>query len=226
MTHDNDEFDAAELQALLDRAKGLPRELPAAPEAWANIRDRIESARVRPLMPRSEVHPEQLLLEAAPSEVAPSITAGTTAAKRFTTHRSRMVFAAAATLFLAVTTFTVLRDRTADTPNSGAIASTETQPSNGSVATASPSLELVFAQYDEATSDLTRDLEGRRSRLQPDAVSVIDSCLTTIDRAIKESRSALSEEPDNATIAELLQLSYQQKIDLLRRATELPLGSL
>ena len=65
-----------------------------------------------------------------------------------------------------------------------------------------------------------------RSRLQPEAVAVIDSCLTTIDRAIKESRTALTNAPDNTIIAELLQLTYQQKVDLLRRAAELPLGSL
>jgi len=76
------------------------------------------------------------------------------------------------------------------------------------------------------TTDLTKELEQRRSRLQPEAIAVIDSCLTTIDRAIKESRTALAEEPNNTTIAELLQLTYQQKVDLLRRAAELPLGSL
>ena len=50
MTQDNEEFDEIELQALLNRAQSLPREIPPASETWGNIRDRIESTRVRTLV--------------------------------------------------------------------------------------------------------------------------------------------------------------------------------
>jgi len=215
MMQNHDEFDEAELQAVRDRARALPRDIPPAPEAWANIRDRIERSRVREFTPRVE----------STTHVPPAD--GTTAFSpaRTSPHRTRIALGAAAALFIAVTTFAVLREGTDETP-AGAVAGTPARLSPEDSPVASPSIESVFAQYDEATADLTKELEQRRSRLQPEAIAVIDSCLTTIDRAIKESRTALAEEPNNTTIAELLQLTYQQKVDLLRRAAELPLGSL
>ena len=211
---DNDEFDEAELQALRDRAQALPRDIPAAPEAWAKIRERIEHSREREFAPRVE----------STTHVPRTDESNAFAPRRTSMPRTRIAFAAAAALFMAVTTFAVLREG-ADETTVGAIAAAPESRSRENAPVASPSIESVFAQYDEATSDLTKDLEQRRSRLQPEAVAVIDSCLTTIDRAIRESRTALAEAPDNTTIVELLQLTYQQKVDLLRRAAELPLGS-
>ena len=222
--HDNDEFDEADLQALRDRAKALPRDIAPPPEAWANIRDRIEHSRVRELTPRGDVavagtsgaHTSTRVVSGGVHAPAPS---------RLLIPRMRLVVGVAAALFIAVTVFVVRREGVDETRIGTVAAALESLPQPDALL-ASPSIALVFAQYDEATSDLTKDLEQRRSRLQPEAVAVIDSCLTTIDRAIKESRTALTEAPDNTTIAELLQLTYQQKIDLLRRAAELPLGSL
>lgn len=213
--HDNDEFDEAELQALRDRTKALPRDIPPAPEAWTNIRDRIERSRAREFTPR-----EELTAHVPPADGIITVTP-----RRTSLQRTQFALGAAAALFIAVTTFVVMREGAQETAASTVAAAPESL-SQGNSPVASPSIELVFAQYDEATSDLAKDLEQRRSRLQPEAVAVIDSCLATIDRAIKESRSALTEAPDNTTIAELLQLTYQQKVDLLRRAAELPLGSL
>ncbi|MEP6836140.1 MAG: hypothetical protein ABJB74_22315 [Gemmatimonas sp.] len=208
--HDNDTFDEAELQALTDRAKALPRDIAPAPEVWATIRDRIERSRVRTLVPLSSTDLSQAGVR-VPDE--PS---------RARSPRTLYAFGAAAALFVAVATLVLVRDG-ADESTARPVA---VGPNSGPLTTASTSIESVFAEYDQATTDLTNDLAQRRSRLQPEAVAVIDSCLTTIDRAITESRTALADAPDNTTIAELLQLTYQQKIDLLRRAADLPLGSL
>lgn len=244
MTQYNDEFDEVELQRLLDQAKSLPREVPPAPEAWSNIQDRIESSRVRALKPQALAVANNEMQ--SPDSETPARSA---TPRRGMASQTRIVFAAAAVLFVAVTTLAVLNERVDDAAQ-GAVAAgppaslgntssgspspespvqTSTSPAPASSAPtfpASSSLASVFAQYDEAASDLTKDLDQRRSRLQPEAVAVLDSCLTTLDRAIKESRSALASSPDNTTIADLLQIAYQQKLDLLRRATELPLGSL
>ncbi|MEO7360737.1 MAG: hypothetical protein ABI120_10430 [Gemmatimonadaceae bacterium] len=212
---DNDEFDEAELQALGDRARALPRDIPPAPETWAKISARIERSRVREFTPRVD--------SAMPVPTSDDSSALSPA--RTSRQRTRIALGAAAALFIAVTTFAVLREHTDETTGGSVAAAPESSsPRNSPVA--SPSIESVFARYDEAASDLTKDLAQRRSRLQPEAIAVIDSCLTTIDRAIEESRTALADEPNNTTIAELLQLTYQQKVDLLRRAAELPLGSL
>lgn len=222
--HDNDEFDEADLQALRDRAKALPRDIAPPPEAWANIRDRIERSRVRELTPRVDV----AVAGTSGAQTSTRVLSGgvhAPASDRSVLPRTRLVLGVAAALFVAVTVFAVRRAGVDETRIGTVAAALESLPQPDALL-ASPSIALVFAQYDEATRDLTKDLEQRRSRLQPEAVAVIDSCLTTIDRAIKESRTALTEAPDNTTIAELLQLTYQQKVDLLRRAAELPLGSL
>ncbi len=61
--------------------------------------------------------------------------------------------------------------------------------------------------------------------VDPETMAVLDSCMRSIDVAIAESKSTLKATPGNATVAELLVGTYQQKIDLLRRAAELPLRS-
>lgn len=212
MQHD-DEIDEIELQALLAKAKQLPREVAPAPESWTQIHDRIEATRVRALAPVADVDTGATLTFQAPAPV--------------NVHpwyrSSRVVLAIAATLFIAVTALVVTRDRMVGESSSQVANAPDSLPQND--AKPSASISAVLAQYDEATSDLTKDLEQRRPRLQPEAVAVLDSCLTTIDRAIQESRTALQETPENTTIAELLQFTYQQKLDLLRRASELPAAS-
>ena len=212
---DNEEFDEAELQALREIANALPRDIPPAAEAWASIRDRIENSRVREFIPRAE----------STTHIPPADETIGRTPRRTAMQRTPIALGAAAALFIAVTSFAVLREGGDETPV-GIVTAAPESLSQGNSPVASSSMESVFAQYDEATSDLVKELEQRRARLQPEAVAVIDRCLTTIDRAIKESRSALAKAPDNTTIAELLQLTYQQKVDLLRRAAELPLGSL
>jgi len=54
---------------------------------------------------------------------------------------------------------------------------------------------------------------------------VLDSCLRKIDAAIAEARAALRREPRNAVLTQLLTVSYRQKLDLLKRAADLPTGS-
>ena len=85
---------------------------------------------------------------------------------------------------------------------------------------------LVFARYDAAAADLATELDARRAKLDPRTVAVLDSCIRRIDAAIAEARGALRQDPKNAVVTELLTVSYRQKLDLLKRAADLPLAIL
>jgi len=67
---------------------------------------------------------------------------------------------------------------------------------------------------------------------RPDAFSppdyqreAIDYPVRTIDEAILEARNALARDPANKMLIEMLSGTYRQKVDLLRRTTEMTRGS-
>ena len=57
--------------------------------------------------------------------------------------------------------------------------------------------------------------------LDPATIATVERSLTTIDGAIAEARAALMRDPGNGTLSRLLASSYEQKVTLLRRASEL-----
>jgi hypothetical protein len=208
-----DELDPQRLRRLLDAVAQLPRAAEPARDAWPTIRDRIDARRVRPIGPESS-HP-------------------TTARQR----RAPWVAAAAVLLIIASSGLTalLLRGRAAvpvasaprDMPS--AVAESASAPVLVPPTLVLPAAGLpidpVFSRYDAAAADLAADLRERRARLDPGTIAVLDSCLKRIDAAIAEARAALRADPGNSVVTELLTVSYQQKLDLLKRATDLPLGS-
>jgi hypothetical protein len=73
-----------------------------------------------------------------------------------------------------------------------------------------------------AALDLLSDAYAvRRDRLETATVATFDENLGTIDAAIESSRGALLADPDSEDLKMALDHVYQQKIDLLRAATEL-----
>ena len=69
--------------------------------------------------------------------------------------------------------------------------------------------------------DARRDLEGRLEReldrLSPAARSDVEANMQTIRTAINEISTALSEEPDNVLLQELLLSTYQEELALMRK---------
>jgi hypothetical protein len=61
----------------------------------------------------------------------------------------------------------------------------------------------------------------RRDRLETATLATFDESLGTIDAAIESSRGALLADPDSEDLRMALDHVYQQKIELLRAATEL-----
>jgi anti-sigma factor RsiW len=75
--------------------------------------------------------------------------------------------------------------------------------------------------YDAAVNDLERALDAGRSRLSPKTIQVLEKNLARIDAAIGEARTALQADPANAYLNAHLANTMQQKLELLRQATQL-----
>ncbi len=68
-------------------------------------------------------------------------------------------------------------------------------------------------------------LDKQEPSLAPETVAQLKSSLHTIDEAILEARNALARDPANKMLIEMLSGTYRQKVDLLRRTTEMTRGS-
>ena len=80
----------------------------------------------------------------------------------------------------------------------------------------------VEAHYVRTASELAEALAAQRGKLDPATIAKVEASLRVIDEAIDEARHALAGDPANLTLLDLLTANYERKLELLRRATELP----
>jgi hypothetical protein len=238
-----DELDPQRLRALLDAAARLPKTIDPPADAWQAIGDRITAARpvnvgtpVAPAAARwSRSMPWRL---AAAAAVLIAVSSGATALL----WRGRDSHPAAVA---ATSTFDHEAAPPAETPVAPPPSRPDTRPArenerpsaraprpaSGVAATNVRRADAarVFAAFDvyqRAADDLGQAVRDRRSQLDPKSLAVLDTCLRKIDEAIADARAALARNPENALVNRLLTTSYTQKIDLLKRAAELPLRTL
>ena len=83
------------------------------------------------------------------------------------------------------------------------------------------SFRLAEGKYISTIDELRVAFEAQRGRLNPETVRTVEHSLSVIDSAISEARDALLADPGNRTLVDLLSASYQRKLDLLRRSSEL-----
>lgn len=99
----------------------------------------------------------------------------------------------------------------------------------GAVGTATPATLAAFTieenNYLRNVAVLQDMLDQQEASLAPETVAQLKASLRTIDEAILEARLALARDPANQTLIEMLSGTYKQKVDLLRRTTELTRGS-
>jgi anti-sigma-K factor RskA len=79
--------------------------------------------------------------------------------------------------------------------------------------------------YLRTASTLQDILDRQENVLAPETVAQLKASLHTIDEAILEARGALARDPSNKLLIEMLSGNYRQKVDLLRRSTEMTRGS-
>jgi len=72
-------------------------------------------------------------------------------------------------------------------------------------------------EYQEARGDLAAQLEVELARLSPEAREEVELNLSMIRGAIAQINEALTEEPDNALLQELLVKTYREELALMQR---------
>lgn len=215
------------LARLLADARALPREAVPPDDAWNEIRARIDAGRVQALaqLASDDTSTGEAKGGAAPTHVrvqrrawrtlsAIAIAASVLAIVTISLRNGRVLRSAPAVAASGPTVTrgdSLIRD--------SARGNARGNDANDGV---SSTMTSVLRRFDVAAANLTNELSTRRDRMDAAALATVDSALRTIDGAIAESRVALREAPDDPTIAGLLSAAYQQKLDLLRRAAELP----
>jgi len=187
------------LQRILERAADLPKSIDPPAEAWSNIRSTI------------------LREEKAAESHTRSI------ARPF--WQRPLVLGAAAAVVVAVLSSTV----TALYLNSRSASALAQRTPGSAVESGTPATLAQFTveenNYLRQASALQDLLDQQEAALAPETVAQLKASLRTIDEAILEARNALARDPSNKLLVEMLSANYKQKVDLLRRSTEMTRGT-
>jgi hypothetical protein len=89
------------------------------------------------------------------------------------------------------------------------------------VATVPASWQASERAFQASVLELRQQFVGLHDHLSPETLAKVEQALATIDLAIAEGREALLRDPGNAALSELVASNYRQKIELLRRVTQL-----
>jgi hypothetical protein len=186
------------LQTVVTRTRELPRSVEPPAEAWTGIRSviaRDESA-VRAPMSAARIG-----------------------------ERRRPYLVAAAVVLAAVLSsagtawYLSARNPAGDLPAATAVNSSSETPATLAAFT------IEENNYLRTASRLQDLLDQQEGSLAPETVAQLRASLHAIDDAIIEARNALARDPANKLLVEMLSSSYRQKVDLLRRSTELTRGT-
>jgi anti-sigma-K factor RskA len=193
---------AAEVESLrqiLTRAAQLPKSIDPPADAWSNVRSAISRD------------------ESAASENNP--------VSRSRIWRRRYILAAAAVLIAVLSSAGTAVYMKGHYPGAGS----GREVANNSSTEAMPATLAAFTveenNYLRTASMLQDLLDQQEASLAPETVAQLRASLRTIDEAILEARNALARDPSNKLLVQMLSASYRQKVDLLRRTTELTRGT-
>jgi anti-sigma factor RsiW len=200
-----------ELRDLLDATAQLPRSVLPDPDIWDDLRDSLNRRKDVVLPMAGNGQPLSSNMHVA-----------------IPRWRSRGFLAVAAILLVLASSGLTALVLEMGKPGRQ-IARDSGQRAPDKTATPSPVLPAVLpagfrateGQYNRAIEELVQAVDAQRSRLRPETVRTVDRSLAVIDSAIAEARGALIADPGNSTLIDLLSATYQRKLDLLRRTSEL-----
>lgn len=186
------------LRRILARAEELPKSIDPPADAWSNIRAAIS-------------RDESAVLANSPFT-------------RSGIRQRRYTLAAAAVLIAVLSSagtglYMNSRSRPATSGTAASNSSTEATPATLAAFT------IEENNYLRTASILQDLLDQQEASLAPETVAQLKASLRTIDEAILEARNALARDPANKLLVQMLSASYRQKVDLLRRTTELTRGT-
>ena len=175
----------------------------------ARDRDRLEALLVRSRTLPAEIAPPPEIWSAVQQQVVRAPSLGT---------RRVWLLAAAALLLIAVSSaVTALLVR-----RPPAVAVRREEPVAPLAAVRLPvAARAVDADYQAVIRELDESLAQRRGQLSPETIAKVEASLRVVDEAIGEARRALAADPANRDLVDLLAASYERKLELLRRASEL-----
>jgi hypothetical protein len=153
------------------------------------------------------------------------ITPSAPVAKRWTT-RPAFRLAIAASLLIAVSstvTWQVARN-TGSTTTAAPAAEIANVGENTATDLHLASFQSSVRSIEDEIATLERIVATRRAELDPRTVRVLEQNLQLIDRAIAESREALSADPASAFLSAQYARAYSSKLTLLRDVATLPTG--
>ena len=183
------------LELIVARARDLPTEIDPPAGSWENIRAVIERDHV-------------------------ATSSGPTRQRKV--WERAMAIAAAAVIAAILSsggTYWYLNRNTA--PRNSA----SSAGASGELPATLVAFTLEENNYLRTASMLQNLLDQQQDVLAPQTVVQLRTSLRTIDEAILEARNALARDPANKLLVEMLSASYRQKVDLLRRSTEMTRGS-
>jgi anti-sigma factor RsiW len=94
------------------------------------------------------------------------------------------------------------------------------QPSNIASPTPAQLVREAEQKYLTAIEMLSRDVDKRRSQLDPMVLARFDASLAEIDRTIKETRQIVKGNPDDPIALQYLLAAYSKKVDVLREMND------
>ncbi len=186
----------AALRETIDDAAVLSRDVPAPEGLWEDIQLSIEAGKVTPI-----------------PVAAPAPLRGWWMTPRRVAATAVMLVAASSGLTAVVMQRTEAHPVTASVPD-------RVEPS-GAAVVLPVQWQVAERGYLNSVAELRSQLDAQRDHLSPATIRTVEHSLQQIDIAIAEARVALSMDPGSAALSELLASNYRQKVDLLRRATQL-----
>jgi anti-sigma-K factor RskA len=185
-----------DLKRVITRASELPKSIDPPTDAWTNIRAAIDRDR-------------------------PAAATESVVSRKSQWRRPAMLAAAAAivaAIMSSALTSLYLNSRSHDSSQTASRGD-----SAGRVTLASFTIEEN--NYLRTAAALQDVLDQQETSLAPETVVQLKASLRTIDEAILEARNALARDPSNKLLVEMLSANYRQKVDLLRRSTEITRGT-
>jgi hypothetical protein len=194
---------SAALAELLDQLHGVPSEVVPSDATWDAIRASIETARTGDTTTDVARGSDIIPLESPAVPATPA-------------RRSRWMLAAAALVLMAASSATTLwLVGGADEPSPDQRI-TERITNEESLAR----FAELEAAYLRAAAELVDALERERRSIPPDVAAHAERSLLVIDEAVRETRAALADDPDNVALAELALAAHRRKLEFLQRVRQ------
>ncbi len=196
------------LGSLVTDASGLPKSVHPPDDLWIDLRKSLED--------RKEV-----VLPSSRGLAGNS--AGSTIARRSSGRVIALLAIAAVVLIVLSSGITALVLRNSDNRSYANDATpTRIEPGPTSPRAVLPAgFRQTENEFNRTIEELQLAVDTQRGQLSPETIRTVDRSLAVVDSAISEARAALLADPNNQLLVDLLSATYQRKLDLLRRTSEL-----